>query len=157
MVTRIVPVFSRILVSNVHVLLSAWGTERRKIEEYRKIVSHQIIRNSNLFPVYDDYDGCDDDGNVIEEVLSEWTKETFSHQSELRTNEHWERNDGDDVDDDEHDDIIMMMISSLNDDDDDDGGIFLYWDYDDGTKTTSLGQITIVIVILIPIANLLSP
>ena len=150
MVTRIVPVFSRILVSNVHVLLSAWGTERRKIEEYRKIVSHQIIRNSNLFPVYDDYDGCDDDGNVIEEVLSEWTKETFSHQSELRTNEHWERNDGDDVDDEDDDD---------DDDgnDDDDGGIFLYWDYDDGTKTTSLGQITIVIVILFPIANLLSP
>ena len=150
MVTRIVPVFSRILVSNVHVLLSAWGTERRKIEEYRKIVSHQIIRNSSLFPVYDDYDGCDDDGNVIEEVLSEWTKETFSHQSELRTNEHWERNDGDDVDDEDDDD---------DDDgnDDDDGGIFLYWDYDDGTKTTSLGQITIVIVILFPIANLLSP
>ena len=79
-------------MSNVHVLLSAWGTERRKIEEYRKIVSRQIIRNSNLFPVYDDYDGCDDDGNVIEEVLSEWTKENFpSPIRAAATNEHWER------------------------------------------------------------------
>ena len=136
---------------------------RPKIEEYRNIVSHQIIRNSSLFPVYDDYDGCDDDGNVIEEVLSEWTKETFSHQSELRTNEHWERNDGDDVDDDDDDDVDGDGDDDDNDDDgdddddDDDGGIFLYWDYDDGTKTTSLGQITIVIVILFPIANLLSP
>ena len=136
---------------------------RPKIEEYRKIVSHQIIRNSNLFSVYDDYDGCDDDGNVIEEVLSEWKKETFSHQSELRTNEHWERNDGDDVDDDDDDDVDGDGDDDDNDDDgdddddDDDGGIFLYWDYDDGTMTTSLGQITIVIVILFPIANLLSP
>ena len=102
MVTRIVPVFSRILVSNVHVLLSAWGTERRKIEEYRKIVSHQIIRNSNLFPVYDDYDGCDDDGNVIEEVLSEWTKETvgkLSFTNQSRRQMSIERGNDDDVGD----------------------------------------------------------